>query len=75
MGDGLAGRRLWLTSQGESAWPDGPTARRFRFQQALYHQRLYEHLPEEQRQTLHHFAEQTEAVAAELAMHFDRGSA
>ena len=80
--ESLARRRLFLTSHGVSAWPDGTVTRRFRFQHALYQHVLYEHIPERQRCFLHHtigarlergFAKQTAAIAAKLARHFERG--
>ena len=78
----LARRRLFLTSDGVSAWPDGTVVQCFRFHHALYQHVLYAYIPEGQRCFLHRtigarlergFADQPEAIAATLALHFQRG--
>ncbi|MBI2468969.1 MAG: AAA family ATPase, partial [Candidatus Rokubacteria bacterium] len=78
----LARRASFLTSLGSDAWPDGTVAGRYGFRHALYHEVVYERISAGRRVELHRrIGERLEAglgeraveVAAELAMHFERG--
>ncbi len=77
-----AARLPWLGCRGARALADGRIAARYAFAHALYRQVLYERLPALQRMQWHrqwagalavaHGASAVE-VAAELALHFERG--
>jgi predicted ATPase len=63
-------------------WPDGTLSVRYRFRHALFPEALYEVISPERRARFHRhignrleraYGEQTAAVAAELAMHFEQG--
>ena len=78
----LAQRGLFIETRGVSTWPDGTIAQCFRFRHSLYQQVLYAHIPAGERSRLHRtigarlvqaFGVQTDHIAAELAMHFERG--
>src|SRR5262249_11834521 len=80
--EALVRREQFLRVQGMSAWPDGTVAARYQFLHALYQEVLYERIPAARRGRLHRLiGERTEAaygtqareIAAELAMHFERG--
>jgi predicted ATPase len=78
----LARRGQFLRTSGEQLWPDGTVAGSYRFVHALYQQVLYHRVSAAQRVRLHqrigarleagHDA-QVGDIAAELAMHFERG--
>jgi predicted ATPase/DNA-binding winged helix-turn-helix (wHTH) protein len=78
----LAGWGLFLEDAGASRWPDGSSGERFRFLHAVFRYILYGQVMAGQRQQLHHrvaerleagFARERGAVAAEVALHFERG--
>ncbi len=78
----LARREQFLRASGISEWPDGTLATRYRFLHALYQEVLYERLPAARRQRLHRhigereeqaYGDRTREIAAELAIHFERG--
>src|SRR5207249_3015454 len=79
---GLARREQFLRTNGVSEWPDGTVATRYHFLHALYQEMLYERVPVGQRCRVHKcigereeqaYGEQARAIAAELAVHFERG--
>jgi DNA-binding winged helix-turn-helix (wHTH) protein/predicted ATPase len=64
------------------AWPDGTVGGSYQFRHALYHQVVYDRVPMGRRARLHQrlglrveagYGAQAQEVAAELAMHFERG--
>ena len=78
----LARTGQWLRAAGVAEWPDGTISGRYSFRHALYHEVVYGQLAEVRRVQLHRrIAERKEAaygervgeVAAELAMHCERG--
>jgi predicted ATPase/DNA-binding winged helix-turn-helix (wHTH) protein len=78
----LARRGQFLRTNGERTWPDGTVAGGYRFVHALYQQVLYSRVSAAQRVRLHQrigtrleagHGAQAGAMAAELAMHFERG--
>jgi tetratricopeptide (TPR) repeat protein len=78
----LARREFFLRTSGSSEWPDGTVAARYSFLHSLYQEVLYERLPAGRRQWLHQrigerteqgYGDRAREVAAELAMHFERG--
>jgi predicted ATPase/DNA-binding winged helix-turn-helix (wHTH) protein len=78
----LARRQMFLRACGTDEWPDGTVATRYGFLHALYQEVLYERLPAGRRQRLHQrigereekgYGERTREIAAELAVHFERG--
>ena len=78
----LARREQFLWQSGQSVWPDGTKAERFRFRHALYQEVIYERMTTSQRAEWHRrIGERLEAgygkganeIAAELAMHFEWG--
>jgi tetratricopeptide (TPR) repeat protein len=80
--EALVRREQFLRARGISEWPDGPVAARYGFVHALYQEVLYERIPAARRGRLHRLiGERTEAaygtqaqeIAAELAVHFERG--
>ena len=80
--EALVRREQFLRAQGMSEWPDGTVASRYQFLHALYQEVLYERIPAARRSRLHRLiGERTEAaygaqaqeIAAELAVHFERG--
>jgi len=78
----LTRRTRFLSASGIAHWPDGTVAGRYRFRHGLYQEVLYERVSAARRARLHqeigerieagHRARATE-IAAELAMHFERG--
>ena len=79
---GLVRRELFLRTNGVSEWPDGTVATRYHFLHALYQEVLYERVPAGQRISVHNwigereeqaYGDQARAIAAELAVHFERG--
>ncbi|MGH7960987.1 MAG: ATP-binding protein, partial [Candidatus Binatia bacterium] len=80
--EGLARRGQFLQRSGVSEWPDGTVAGRYSFQHALYQEVLYERVSVGRRLELHRqigarvekgYGEQAGEIAAELAVHFERG--
>jgi predicted ATPase/DNA-binding winged helix-turn-helix (wHTH) protein len=78
----LAGWGRFLESAGPSQWPDGSAGERYRFLHAVFRHVIYRRLPAGRRQRLHHrigerledgFGSQSVTIAAELALHFERG--
>jgi DNA-binding winged helix-turn-helix (wHTH) protein/predicted ATPase len=78
----LAQREQFLRTLGAEEWPDGTIAARYGFLHALYGEVLYERLPPARRAALHArvgarleagYGERSDEIAAELAMHFERG--
>jgi tetratricopeptide (TPR) repeat protein len=72
----------WIHTRGEEEFPDGSLATRYRFAHALYQNVLYGELVSKRRITLHrqvgerllgHYQDQAARIAAQLAMHFERG--
>jgi predicted ATPase len=79
---GLARREQFLRERGTSEWPDGTVAARYGFVHALYQEVLYEQLATSRRSRLHRqigereeagYGTQAGEIAAELAVHFERG--
>jgi DNA-binding winged helix-turn-helix (wHTH) protein/tetratricopeptide (TPR) repeat protein len=79
-----AARLPWLDGSGTASFEDGRLAARYRFTHAIYRQVLYERLPALQRLQWHRqwaaviadaHASSLPEVAAELALHFERGDA
>jgi DNA-binding winged helix-turn-helix (wHTH) protein/predicted ATPase len=79
---GLALREQFLRWSGTEEWPDGTIAARYAFLHALYPEVLYERVPPARRAELHRqvglrveagYGERSREIAAELAMHFERG--
>jgi DNA-binding winged helix-turn-helix (wHTH) protein/predicted ATPase len=79
---GLARREQFLRTSATEEWPDGTIAARYAFLHALYREVLYERVPPGRRAALHTrvglrveagFGERSRDIAAELAMHFERG--
>ena len=75
-------REQFLRAQGTSEWPDGTIAARYGFVHALYQEVLYEQLSASRRIRLHRqigereeqgYGERAREIAAELAVHFERG--
>ncbi len=71
-----------IETRGEEELPDGTLAIRYRFAHALYQNMLYGDLVSKRRILLHrqagkllleHYGEQWPRIAAQLAMHFERG--
>ena len=80
--EGLVRRGAVLQSVGAVEWPDGTFSTRYAFQHALYQQVAYERLGMARRVMLHRcigerleqaYGHHVAALAAELAMHFERG--
>jgi DNA-binding winged helix-turn-helix (wHTH) protein/predicted ATPase len=78
----LARREQFLYVQGTAEWPDGTVAAQYGFWHALYQEVLYDRIPARRRQRLHQrigereeqaYGEQAREIAAELALHFERG--
>jgi predicted ATPase/DNA-binding winged helix-turn-helix (wHTH) protein len=78
----LARQGQLLRSSAERAWPDGTVATCYSFIHALYQEVVYDRLPVAQRVDLHRrigegleagYGVQAGDIAAELAMHFERG--
>jgi tetratricopeptide (TPR) repeat protein/predicted Ser/Thr protein kinase len=80
--DRLGKIHRWVQSLGEEEFPDGSLATRYRFSHALYHNVLYGELVSKRRIALHrqagerlaeHYRGEAPRVAAQLAVHFERG--
>jgi predicted ATPase len=78
----LARREQFLQARGTAEWPDGTVAARYGFIHALYQEALYERVPAGRRVGLHQrigarqeagYGAQAWEIAAELAVHFERG--
>jgi DNA-binding winged helix-turn-helix (wHTH) protein/tetratricopeptide (TPR) repeat protein len=78
----LARRGQFLRTSGERIWPDGTVAGCYSFVHVLYQQVLHQRVSAAQRVRLHQrigarlevgHGPQASAMAAELAMHFERG--
>ena len=78
----LARRDQFLRTGGMEEWPDGTVAARYRFLHALYQDVLYERVPAGRCIELHRrigereeagYGERAGEIAAELAVHFERG--
>jgi predicted ATPase/DNA-binding winged helix-turn-helix (wHTH) protein len=78
----LAAQHRFLDDTGLTKWPDGTSSGCYRFQHALYPQVLYERLGTVRRAGLHRrigarleagYGIQAEEIAAQLAVHFERG--
>jgi predicted ATPase/DNA-binding winged helix-turn-helix (wHTH) protein len=72
----------FLTAEGLSSWPDGTLAARYGFRHDLFQEVVYARISPERRARLHRqignrlekaYGKRAAAIAAELAMHFDRG--
>jgi predicted ATPase len=80
--EGLARRQQWLRSVGIDEWPDGTVAGRYAFIHALYHSVAYGSVTAARLIHLHRrlgageeeaFGIHAREIAAELALHFERG--
>jgi predicted ATPase len=80
--EALAVQRHFLDDTGWAVWPDGTRSGSYRFQHALYRQVLYECLSTMRCMQLHQrigarleagYGAQAGEVAAQLAVHFERG--
>jgi predicted ATPase len=78
----LVQRKQFLRASGTAAWPDGTVATCYSFLHALYKEVLYDRIPVSRRQRLHRrigereeaaYGERAREIAAELALHFERG--
>jgi DNA-binding winged helix-turn-helix (wHTH) protein/predicted ATPase len=78
----LAQTGRFLQEAGIAEWPDGTLSGRYRFRHALYQNVFYQRIGEARRVRLHRvvgaygervFGERAKEMAAELAMHFERG--
>jgi len=78
----LARREQFLRTSGTTEWPDGTVTAHYSFLHALYQDVLYERLTARRRQRLHQqigereeqaYGEKAREIAAELAVHFERG--
>jgi predicted ATPase len=80
--EGLAAQHHVIGDIGLTVWPDGTRSGAYRFQHALYQQVLYERVGTARRAQLHRrigarletgYGSQAEEIAAQLAVHFERG--
>jgi predicted ATPase len=80
--EGLVWQGLFLTERGIAEWPEGTVSGRYSFRHALYQNVLYERIAEARRVRLHRligertergYGERAGEIAAELAVHFERG--
>jgi predicted ATPase/DNA-binding winged helix-turn-helix (wHTH) protein len=80
--DTLARHGQFLQARGSTEWPDGTVAARYRFIHDLYREVLYERVPVSRRVQWHQgigarletgYGGAARELAAELAMHFERG--
>jgi DNA-binding winged helix-turn-helix (wHTH) protein/predicted ATPase len=78
----LARREQFLQARGTVEWPDGTVAARYGFIHAVYQEGVYERMPAGRRVGLHQrigarqeagYGVQAWEIAAELAVHFERG--
>lgn len=74
----------FLYAEGVETWPDGTVTACYRFRHALYHEVVYARVSAGQRVRLHRqignglearYGVQATTIAAELAVHFERGGA
>ena len=81
--DELARRRQFIRDCGVQELPNGETVARYGFIHALYQNVLYDRVPAARRVQLHRriaergeevYGERSREIAAELAMHFERGT-
>jgi predicted ATPase len=72
----------FLRASGTAQWPDGTVAAHYSFRHALYQEVLYHRLTARRRQRVHQqigereeqgYGERAREIAAELALHFERG--
>ena len=75
-------RQQWLRPTGVMTWPDGTATTRYSFTHTLYQQAAYKRVGEGRRLRLHQclgkrleaaYGLQAPDIAAELAVHFERG--
>ncbi|HEV8713986.1 MAG TPA: AAA family ATPase, partial [Candidatus Binatia bacterium] len=80
--EGLVRQEHFLRASGTAEWLDGTVAARYGFFHALYQEVLYNRLTARRRQRLHQrlgereekgYGERAREIAAELAVHFERG--
>src|SRR5262249_59643996 len=80
--EALVRQGLFLEERGLETWPDGTVSGRYGFRHALYQDVLYQRLGSGWQAQLHRqisarlaqaYGERAREVAAELAMHFERG--
>jgi DNA-binding winged helix-turn-helix (wHTH) protein/tetratricopeptide (TPR) repeat protein len=80
--EALARRHAILASAGATEWPDGTVSGGYRFTHEMYREVLYERLTPARRADVHRrigerlatgYGSDAAEVAAELAMHFERG--
>jgi predicted ATPase/DNA-binding winged helix-turn-helix (wHTH) protein len=78
----MAGHRQFIHHSGDQTLPNGETVSRYRFIHALYESVLYERLSASRRIQMHRrigdrgenlYGDRAREIAAELAMHFERG--
>jgi len=79
----LARHGVFVVKSGSTAWPDGTRAELYAFRHDLYRELLYDRLPATRRALCHTrvgrrleaaWAGRLDAIAAELAEHFERGN-
>src|SRR4030095_16211379 len=79
----MAPQHQFIQDRGVQQLPNGETATRYGFIHALYQNALYERLSASRRVQLHRrnaergeeiYGERVREIAAELAMHFERGA-
>ncbi len=80
--EGFVRRNYWLQVRGIEEWPDGTVAARYGFLHSLYQEVMYERVTAGRRVRLHQrigereesaYGERAGEIAAELAVHFERG--
>ncbi|MGH7965267.1 MAG: AAA family ATPase, partial [Candidatus Binatia bacterium] len=80
--EGLARHGQFIEDRGLATWPDGTVSGRYGFRHALYQEVLYRRLSARQRARVHlgiglreevGYGERSTEIAAELAVHFERG--
>jgi predicted ATPase/DNA-binding winged helix-turn-helix (wHTH) protein len=80
--DRLSRANRLIRARGEEEFPDGAVATRYAFSHALYQNVLYGDMVAQRRRDLHsrvgrlleqHYGDDTSHIAAQLAMHFERG--
>ena len=82
--EALARKQQFIRGHGLDEWPDGTLGSRYSFVHVVYHHVLYNGIPRARRVRLHRqigshkeaaYGRQARTIAAELAMHFERGRA
>jgi predicted ATPase len=77
----LARREQFLWRSGQSHWPDGTVAGRYRFRHALYQDVIYDRVPAHQKAEYHKrigeraeraYSQRSGEIASELTVHFER---